>query len=672
MTLICVIQPIAIEETPVTSPTAFLQDNLVSSRAADGALLLDPAFINAWGIALRPAGAGGHWWVTNTDTSRVTLYVGDSPTVPFGQDGLSIIGVPAAPGTPVVIPIDPPTVNGIPLPPANPTPATALPPSNPTGQVFSGSATDFLVDAISLTGATLDDVPARFITVSEDGTIAGWGEGGASPALRANAFTVMVDNSAPDADGIHAIYKGVAVSAESGSGNLLYAANFSQGRIDVFDAAWQPVASTGFVAVAPGGRDAADYAPFNIERVFDASLGQSVLIVAYAKVADAAGGEEESTDGFIVKYDLAGGFLAASDAGGAFNAPWGVAMAPREWGDHDGDLLVGNFGDGRILALDIATLAFDGYLLDDGGAPVAIDGLWDLAFGNGASLGAADRLYFAAGPEEEAQGLFGSLSILSDQAVTLDGTVGADRMSGGTGDDRLHGRAGNDRLVGSAGDDTLVGDRGDDTLLGGLGEDILGGGDGQDRLDAGDGDDRLYGKDGDDTLSGGAGDDRLRGGDGSDSLDGGAGDDRLFGGDDHDTLVGGTGRDRLHGDGGGDTLMGGAAADRLTGGDGADLFVFTAWTDSTTAEQDWILDFTREQGDRIDLSAIDAQAGLDNDQAFAFVGTGAFLGGGVGSVRFRETATHTQVLLDAGDGGAAEAVFRISAMHGVLASDFIL
>lgn len=390
-------------------PSAYTQENLVSSRPEDGAALLDPDFINAWGIAIRPAGLGGHWWITNTDTSRVTLYVGDSPTVPFTQDGLSVLGVPGAPsGDAVEIPIDPPTADGVSLPP--PAPAAVLPPSNPTGQAFSGSNTDFIVSGTSLTGEAIT-APTRFITVSEDGTIAAWGETGPSPAQRMDAFAVAVDNSAPDADGVSANYKGVALSAESGSGLLLYAANFSQNRIDVFDGGWQPVASEGFVPHAPGGRNAADYAPFNIERIHDPSRGENVLIAAYAKVADAAEGEEEPTDGFIVKYTLDGAFLDTSDACGAFNAPWGVAVAPDEFGGLGGDLLVGNFGDGRILALDVATLDFEGYLLDEAGEPVEIEGLWDLIVGNGASLGAADRLYFAAGPEDETEGLFGSLSL---------------------------------------------------------------------------------------------------------------------------------------------------------------------------------------------------------------------------------------------------------------------
>jgi uncharacterized protein (TIGR03118 family) len=523
--------------------SAFLQENLVSSRPEDGALLLDPAFINAWGVALRPAGAGGHWWVANTDTSRVTLYVGDSETVPFGQDELSVVGVPgSANATPINIPIDPPTSNGVPLPPPNPTPASVMPPSNPTGQVYSGSTTDFLVSGTSLTGGAISDAAARFITVSEDGTIAAWGETGSSADQRMNAFAVVVDNSATGA-----IYKGVAISNDTGSGNLLYAANFSQGRIDVFDADWNPVATSGFVPQAPGGRDAAAFAPFNVERVFDASRGADVLIVAYAKVANAAGGEEESTDGFIVKYALDGTFLQASDGGGLFNAPWGVALAPADFGAFGGSLLIGNFGDGRIIGLDIETLEPDGLLLGAGGDPIEIDGLWDLAFGNGASLGRADSLYFSAGPEEETAGLFGSLSATEgdDQPFSFAGGAGADIRSGGAADDDLKGRAGADTLLGQRGDDTLHGGAGGDRLFGGADNDRLLGGDGDDELSGGKGDDDLKGGRGKDTLVGGAGDDDLTGGDGRDLLRGGAGDDDLTGGQGRDTLEGGAGADHF-------------------------------------------------------------------------------------------------------------------------------
>lgn len=113
-----------------------------------------------------------------------------------------------------------------------------MPPSNPTGQVFSGSSTDFLVAGRSLTGAPLADAPARFITVSEDGTIAAWGEFGAAADARMNRFEVVIDTSATGA-----IYKGVTVSADAGRGLFLYAANFSGNAIEVYGSVWPPTAS---------------------------------------------------------------------------------------------------------------------------------------------------------------------------------------------------------------------------------------------------------------------------------------------------------------------------------------------------------------------------------------------------------------------------------------------
>jgi hypothetical protein len=190
-----------------------------------------------------------------------------------------------------------------------------------------------------------------------DRTIAAWGESGGTPAQRMKAFAVVVDNSDSGA-----IDKGVTVSAETGTGNLLYAINFSQGRIDLFDAHWQPVASVTFAPQALGGRDASEFAPFNIERVFDASLGREVLIVAYAKVANGEGGEGESTDGFVAKFDIDGTFLRAG-------------------------------------------------------------------------------LYFTAGPDEEAEGLFGSLSVEDgvDADRSFDGTSAADVFGGASGDDAING-----------------------------------------------------------------------------------------------------------------------------------------------------------------------------------------------------------------------------------------
>ena len=149
----------------------------------------------------------------------------------------------------------------------------------------------------------------------------------------------------------------------------------------------------------------------------------------------------------------------------------------------------------------------------------------------------------------------------------------------------------------------------------------------------------------------------------ADQLTGDGGANRLDGRDGNDTLTGG---------GGNDTLVGGVGADELTGGAGADRFIFSALAQSTGLETDTLFDFSRLEGDRIDLSAIDANATLAGNQAFAFVGTGAFLGGGAGSVRYEQDGGDTLLLVDGGDGGAAEMMIRLAGLHTPLASDLVL
>ena len=236
---------------------------------------------------------------------------------------------------------------------------------------------------------------------------------------------------------------------------------------------------------------------------------------------------------------------------------------------------------------------------------------------------------------------------------TLSGAEGADRIEGAAGNDRLNGDAGADRLAGGLGADLLRGGTGGDTLAGGDGADTLIGGDGQDVLDAGGGNDRLDGGDGDGTLRGGAGadtligeddNDLLQGGLGADSLNGGLGQDRLDGGDGgdrlngglgDDTLAGRAGNDRLNGSLGNDNLLGGEGADTLVGGSGVDRlsgeagpdrFVFVVAAESAPGAADVIEDFDAGQGDRIDLSAIDANTDRRGNNAFDFIRRAEFSG----------------------------------------------
>jgi uncharacterized protein (TIGR03118 family) len=247
--------------------------------------------------------------------------------------------------------------------------------------VFNGTA-DFEVSA----GA-----PARFIFATEDGTISGWASG--------TSAVLKVDNSASEA-----IYKGLAIG-NNGVANFLYAANFHEGTIDVFDATYASATLAGSFSdpTIPTG-----YAPFNIQNIGD------ILYVTYAlQDADAEDDVPGLGHGFINKFDLNGNLIARFISRGSLNSPWGLAVAPATFGAFANALLVGNFGDGRINAFDPATGILLGQLADDSGHAISIEGLWGLKFGNGGNGGNLNALYFAAGiagPDElEDHGLFGSI-----------------------------------------------------------------------------------------------------------------------------------------------------------------------------------------------------------------------------------------------------------------------
>jgi len=252
-----------------------------------------------------------------------------------------------------------------------PPPPAGAAPGHPTGIVFNDSA-DFQGD--------------KFIVVTEDGTIAGW-QAGANAVIRR-------DNSAADA-----IYKGLAI-ATSGAGRRLYAANFHAGTIDVFDRSYTPVA---LVNAFVDPQLPADFAPFNIQ-----NLGGR-LYVTYAK-QDAAKEDEIAGAGLgaVDVFDANGVLLSRLASGGALDAPWGLALAPSGFGKIGGAVLVGNFGDGRINIFNPKNGAFLGQIKDAAGIPLSIEGLWALAFGT-TSAGGHSQLYFAAGPNDEADGLFGRL-----------------------------------------------------------------------------------------------------------------------------------------------------------------------------------------------------------------------------------------------------------------------
>jgi uncharacterized protein (TIGR03118 family) len=245
----------------------------------------------------------------------------------------------------------------------------------PTGQVFNPVATDFLLPS----GAK-----ASFIFSNEDGTIAGWSSGAAA--------VVAADRSSNGA-----VYKGLALATNAGA-NFLYATNFAKNSVDVFDNTFKYVSSFTDTSVPAG------YAPFGIHTIG----GQLWVTFAKQGAAGSADDVPGAGFGFVDVFNPNGTRVKRFASNGRLNSPWGVALAPAGFGSAAGNILIGNFGDGKIGAYDVATGAFRGYLHDSSNTPLVIDGLWDLQFG--VATAQATTLFFSAGPNGETHGLIGTLT----------------------------------------------------------------------------------------------------------------------------------------------------------------------------------------------------------------------------------------------------------------------
>jgi uncharacterized protein (TIGR03118 family) len=335
-------------DLPAAQANSYVQTDLVSD-VGGLAKNQDVNLVNPWGIALS---ATSPLWVANNGTGVSSLYNG------AGDIQSLVVSVPPASG-----------VN---------------PPSTPTGIVFNGGA-GFEVEP---------GRPSRFIFATEGGTISGW-----NPAAAPTSGLLKVDNSASGA-----IYTGLAM-ANTGSGDLLYAANFHAGTIDVFDSMFSATALGGAFTDPnlPSG-----YAPFNVQ-----NLGGQ-LYVTYA-LQDAQGMDRlvGPGTGFVDVFDPSGNLLHRLISSGPLNAPWGLALAGPDFGAFGNALLVGNFGDGRINAFDPTSGYLLGTLQDSQGNAIEIDGLWGLTFGNGGNGGDKNDLYFTAGIQHETHGLFGEIAASS-------------------------------------------------------------------------------------------------------------------------------------------------------------------------------------------------------------------------------------------------------------------
>ncbi len=341
----------------------YQQINLVSDIAGR-AKITDSNLVNSWGMSHGPTSP---WWISDNGTGVATLYDGNGNPVN-----------PLPPGTP-------PLVVTIPPPAGSPAGTTAA----PTGNVFNGTS-DFVVTEGGVSGAS------RFIFATEDGTISGW-----NPAVDQTHAILEVDRSTV---GTGAVYKGLAIGANT-SGNFIYATNFRFGTVEQFDGSFHLVRSftdSKLASTCPLPNQC--YAPFGIQNI------SGNLYVTFA-LQDAAHHDDVAgpAHGFVDVFDTSGNLIRRLVSHGRLNSPWGLALAPADFGRFSNDLLVGNFGDGHINAINPKNGAFLGQLSDRAGNPFSINGLWGIAFGNGAVAGGTNELFFASGLNDEADGLFGKI-----------------------------------------------------------------------------------------------------------------------------------------------------------------------------------------------------------------------------------------------------------------------
>ena len=365
----------ALLSAPAFAATNFVQTNLIADVPGVAAVA-DPNLVGTWGISVS---AGSPFWVSNAANGTSTVYTASDATP-------ATLTAPTVSSTVVTVPAS-----------AN---NTASPTGYPTGQVANGytAGNGFGAGNFEVTpGAS-----ASFIFASLDGTISA--RGGATAVI-------MVDNGAKGA-----VYTGLA-NGFSSAGPTLYAANFSQGTIDIFDHTWQPI-------VLPGGFQDPDlpagFYPSNIQR-----YGRRLYVTYNASDGTGSFGFSGPGTGLIDVFDTNGNLLQRLVPNNShLNLPWGVAVTGANFGSFSYALVVGNFGDGTICAFDLNTGNYLGTMQDGKGNNIAISGLWGLQWGNGGSGGSAGTLYFAASPGANASGyshhgLFGSIKPGPDGASTL-------------------------------------------------------------------------------------------------------------------------------------------------------------------------------------------------------------------------------------------------------------
>lgn len=336
------------------------QTNLVANNSEFGAQIVEPDLKNPWGIAIRPAGFGGHFWFAAAGTGKSIQYVGDVGGAPLFQDALKVVDTLGA----------------------------------PSGVAFNPGS-EFVITQQHANGPITN--ATKFFFANLTGSITAWTErarpqgGFDHPA----DSVVVVDGAAR-----HSSFTGVAVAP---SAKRLFATDFgADAALRVYDGAFveQAPLKNPFQGAQkqPGGFEA-----FNVQ-----TIGQSVFAM-YGRQVPPDPNKPPPAEGRLAEFNGDGQLIATWRGRGYLNYPWGVAMAPKDYGLYSGCLLVGNFGDGTIVAFHPRLKVALDYVRDDHGRRVVLDGLWGLQFGNGASLGEANHMYFASGPNKEQDGLLGKL-----------------------------------------------------------------------------------------------------------------------------------------------------------------------------------------------------------------------------------------------------------------------
>ncbi len=388
---------LAYSEHKTQSSNRYIREHLVANKPSYRPKFnVERTFINAWDIAIRPAGAGGHFWVTAKDISFE--YVGDvkqasdSKLRTLHQDDLKSVKLPIGGQDKFA-----------------------------TSVVFNDSKDTFVITQ-SVKNAPPITAPAKFLFASDGGIISAWTERKREDGKfdRADVANPVIDYSKSGAQ-----FFGLAINQDY---TRLYAADFGEKPdIKVFDGQFQPL-SIAFENpfITNGIFRPGDYAPFNVKSL-TLPNGEERIFVTYAKTqsctpegiknkACKAGelypGEEDTSQpgyGRLVEFTPEGTLVAVWEDGGYLSAPWGLAIAPKNFGALSGMVLVSNFGDGTIAAYNPQTRQFVDLMRGPKGEPIKIDKIWGILFGNGMSLGDSNALYFTAGPNDERDGLFGSL-----------------------------------------------------------------------------------------------------------------------------------------------------------------------------------------------------------------------------------------------------------------------